>query len=230
MHRLSSGLSARISSAPSACRTDNPGPGRNPSRSPRQNRRGPRPPRQPPGRRTLAELDDATAYRPFQPVVGATGDELPIDLDLGEREGLEPHQRRPVGTEIVDRDGDVVEPHLPCEIDQQIQIVDDLVLLISISSPPMPDAPASAGRDRGSPGLLRRDRQVDRDIGRALLVEQIAPILRGPVDHELRQTQAMRIVVLRDKIGRRTTPEVGCRIRTSASAPRRTRVRASIFC
>jgi hypothetical protein len=47
------------------------------------------------------------------------------------------------------------------------------------------------------------DRQIDRDIGRALPFEQIAPILRGAVNHELCQTQAIRIVFLRDEIGRR---------------------------
>src|ERR1700679_364086 len=41
---------------------------------------------------SLAELDDATAYRPLQPVVGAAGDELPVDLEFSERETLEPHQ------------------------------------------------------------------------------------------------------------------------------------------
>src|ERR1700680_2314601 len=54
-----------------------------------------------PGAVPLGEFDDVTAYRLFQPVVGAAGDELPIDLEFDEREGVEPHQRRPVGTNIV---------------------------------------------------------------------------------------------------------------------------------
>ena len=74
----------------------------------------------------LGEFDDAAADRLFQPVVGAARDELSIDLEFGEGECFEPHQRRPVGSDIVDRNRDVAKPHFPGDIDHHVQIVDHL--------------------------------------------------------------------------------------------------------
>ena len=74
----------------------------------------------------LGQLDDLAAHRLFQPVIRAAGDKLMIDLQLDERKVPKPHQRRPLGADIVDHDRNIMKADLPCDIDHEIQIVDDL--------------------------------------------------------------------------------------------------------
>ena len=45
--------------------------------------------------------------------------------------------------------------------------------------------------------------KVDRQVDRALVLEQVVPVLHGAIDHELRQRAKMRVARLRDEIGRR---------------------------
>src|SRR5271170_859742 len=67
------------------------------------------------GARAIAvgEVENAVAHRLLQAIGRAAGDELSVDLDLGEGKVVEPGELGPFRAEIVDGDGDVVEPKLP---------------------------------------------------------------------------------------------------------------------
>ena len=56
----------------------------------------------------MGEVHDAAAHRLLQPISAAAGHELPVDLDFDEGELAQSAQREPFGTEIIDRDGDLV--------------------------------------------------------------------------------------------------------------------------
>jgi hypothetical protein len=51
------------------------------------------------------------AHRLLQAVGRAAGDELSVDLDLGEGKVVKPGELGPVRAEIIDRDGNIVEPN-----------------------------------------------------------------------------------------------------------------------
>ena len=72
--------------------------------------------------KAIGKVEDLAAYRLFQPVVGAAGDELSIDLDLDEGKVVKPNQRRPFRSEIVNRNGDVAEPKLSGDSCHQVQV------------------------------------------------------------------------------------------------------------
>src|SRR5271169_639710 len=59
-------------------------------------------------------------------VIRTTGDELSIDLDLSEGKVVKAAAQGPFRPEIVDRNGDIVEPKLPCDIFHEIQVANDV--------------------------------------------------------------------------------------------------------
>ncbi len=171
------------------------------------------------------------AHRALQPVVAAAGDEVPVGLQLDEGNLVQLHQRRPVGPEIVDRQADIVQADLARDLGQEVEVADRL-LAVDLDRQP------AEGRMRRHAAaeiahrlrLLQIGRgQVDREIDRSLLLQQKMPVPHDALDHEFGEVAQMRVVLFGNEIGGGTTPQVGCRIRTSASAPLRTSVRASIL-
>lgn len=71
----------------------------------------------------LRQFDDVTAHRVFQPFIALAGDELPVGFQLDEPNPVQSHQLRPVGAEIVDRQGDILESHLASDLGQKIEVV-----------------------------------------------------------------------------------------------------------
>ena len=115
---------------------------------------------------------------------------------------------------------------LLCDIDHEVQIVDDLGTVnldqqaakcrISGSarhrSVPLPGSP------RNETGML-----IERSTGPAVQEGSASP--RRRVRSRMRTAAKMRILVIGDEIGRGNHTQAGCRIRTSASAPPGARVR-----
>ena len=131
-----------------------------------------------------------------------------VHLDLDEGEIPDAHQQRPLGSEIVDRNPDIVEPKLPRNIRHQFQVSHDL-LAVDL------DDQSFKGRVLGQLGpdfseqvrvLKRADRQIDRDLDVAVLMNEIAPISHGLADDELRQRAEVRITVVQNEKSRRDGP------------------------
>src|SRR5262249_42886282 len=74
----------------------------------------------------VGEIENAMAHRLFQAVDGATGDEFPVDLDLGEGKVGESGEQGPFRPEVVDRDGDVVKSQPPREVLRKFEMANDL--------------------------------------------------------------------------------------------------------
>ncbi|GCC47558.1 hypothetical protein chiPu_0031740, partial [Chiloscyllium punctatum] len=153
----------------------------------------------------VGELDDAPAHRLLQALIGAAGDVLMIDLELDERKVRQSQQGRPVGADIVDRDADIVQANAPCDLDRKVEIVDHLGAV---------DLDQQAGESRMVRNPVaelahrmvvreKRDRQIDREIDRPDLFDEIAPVLDRALDHELGQCMKMRIAFVGDEVGRR---------------------------
>src|SRR5207244_392874 len=146
-----------------------------------------------------SEFDDAAAYRLLQPVARAAADELTAGLQFDERNRLEIHQCGPVYAETVDRNGDIVEPDLLGDVDQEVQIADGFGAVDFNDQPPerrMAGHPAAKIAHRLAI-LKNGNRQVDREVDGALLLQKIVPILNGSTDKKIRQPAKMRIPVIR---------------------------------
>ena len=74
---------------------------------------------------TIGEVKDAAADRLLQPVLRTAGDEFPVDLDLDEGKIAKPGEREPLGSEIVDRNGDFVRAKLPCDLLGQVEVANN---------------------------------------------------------------------------------------------------------
>ena len=61
------------------------------------------------GADSIGQIENTAAHRLLQPVVGAAGDESSIDFDFDKGEIVEVQERRPVRTEIIDGDADIVQ-------------------------------------------------------------------------------------------------------------------------
>jgi hypothetical protein len=72
------------------------------------------------------QFDDATAHRALEPVIGAAGDELSIDLQFDEGKVFQPHQGGPVRAKIVDRDRNILESYFFRDIDQDVHVLNHL--------------------------------------------------------------------------------------------------------
>ena len=75
------------------------------------------------GAKSIGEVEDLAAHHLPQPVVGAVGDKLSIDLfDLDEGKVMKFERQRPFRSKIVDRDSDVAEPKLSGDMLRQVQV------------------------------------------------------------------------------------------------------------
>ena len=76
--------------------------------------------------KAVGDVEDLPACGSLQAIVGATGNELTVDLDLDKREIVQPDKRETLRTEIIDRNGDVAEPDLSCNGSCQVQIGNEI--------------------------------------------------------------------------------------------------------
>src|SRR4051794_13750289 len=64
----------------------------------------------------ISELENSMAHHLFQSIVCAARDEFLIDLDFDEGKFLNSHEGRPLVSNAVDREGDLVKSKLPGNI------------------------------------------------------------------------------------------------------------------
>ena len=123
-----------------------------------------------------------------QPVVGAAGNELSINLDLGKGKVVKREQRGPFRREIVNRNGDVAETELSRHGLRQVWVADD-VGGINLNDKPfecrMIRHLAAQFSDRFRV-LKKREWQVDGDLDTSVLGNEAPPVLNCPANYEIR--------------------------------------------
>src|SRR5262249_6269577 len=157
----------------------------------------------------IGEIDDSPAGRPSAAIARATGDELSSDFELDEGKTVKPRKRRPLGSEIAERDGDRAVPQQPGDLLHQPQAAND------VGGIELDDESIESRTVRyPSPQMFDQCRipkeghwQIDRDFDVTVASGEIAPIVDRPVNHKLRHRADMGITILWDDISRRHDPQ-----------------------